>query len=186
MKPLFTVHAGEYLVGSHIEKHYKKWNIWVPSKDTGRDLLVTNANNTKTVSLQVKYSKDWTPNDAPSLVDSQLIASGWCCLQEKKIRQSNADLWVFVLPSFVEHSINFVIISPAELLRRFKLVFGKSEKRFDSYLRVTKSGRCWEMRGLKIAGQALIACGQFKEPNRDFTPFLNSKGWIELEKRLKP
>ena len=169
MKPLFTVHAGEYLVGSHIEKHYKKWNIWVPSKDTGIDLLVTNANNTKTVSLQVKYSKDWTPNDAPSLVDSQLIASGWCCLQEKKIRQSNADLWVFVLPSFVEHSINFVIISPAELLRRFKLVFGKSEKRFDSYLR-----------------QALIACGQFKEPNRDFTPFLNSKGWIELEKRLKP
>jgi hypothetical protein len=29
MNPLFTVHAGEYLVGSHMETHYKKWNVWV-------------------------------------------------------------------------------------------------------------------------------------------------------------
>lgn len=185
MKPLFTVHAGEYLVGSQIEKMRKDWNVWVPAKDTGIDLLVTNTSNNKAVSLQVKYSKDWTPNDGPSLVDSQLIASGWCCLQEKKIRESKADFWVFVLPSFVKKDINYVIISPTELLRRFRGIFGKAEKRFDSYLRVTKSGRCWEMRGLKIADQAMIACGQFKNSNRDFTPFLNSNGWIGLVKRLK-
>src|SRR5690554_1866372 len=45
MQPLFTIHAGEYLVGSHIEQHLRdpngdKVNVWVPSKDTGIDLLV--------------------------------------------------------------------------------------------------------------------------------------------------
>jgi hypothetical protein len=29
MTPLFTVHAGEYLVGSYIEEHFKRLNIWV-------------------------------------------------------------------------------------------------------------------------------------------------------------
>ena len=49
MKPLFTIHAGEYLVGSYIEKHFKKYNVWIPSKDTGIDLLVTNSKNNKTI-----------------------------------------------------------------------------------------------------------------------------------------
>ncbi len=40
MKPLFTIHAGEYLVGERIEKNFKEWNVWIPSKDTGIDLLV--------------------------------------------------------------------------------------------------------------------------------------------------
>jgi len=160
MKPLFTVHAGEYLVGSHIETHYKKWNIWVPAKDTGIDLLATNEENTKTVSFQIKYSKDWTPTGGPSLHNTKLLASGWWSLQEKKIKASKADFWIFVLPSFTEQSINFVLVPPAELLRRFYAIFGKS-KRFDSYLRVTKSGRCWEERGLKISHQEMIAFDQF-------------------------
>ena len=61
MKPLFTIHAGEYLVGSYIEKKYSNWHLWVPSKDTGIDLLVTNKNNSKTSSIQVKFSKDYVP-----------------------------------------------------------------------------------------------------------------------------
>src|SRR5690554_7689567 len=64
MQPLFTIHAGEYLVGSHIEQHLRdpngdKVNVWVPSKDTGIDLLVTDKTNKKTTSLQVKFSKDF-------------------------------------------------------------------------------------------------------------------------------
>ena len=35
MKPLFTVHAGEYLVGAYIEHFHPRWSVWVPSKDTG-------------------------------------------------------------------------------------------------------------------------------------------------------
>jgi hypothetical protein len=36
MKPLFTIHAGEYLTGYEIEKQFgKKFNDWVPNKDEG-------------------------------------------------------------------------------------------------------------------------------------------------------
>ena len=37
MKPLFTIHEGEFLVGSHIEKKFRDWNVWIPSKDKGID-----------------------------------------------------------------------------------------------------------------------------------------------------
>ncbi len=41
MKPLFTIHAGEYLVASEIEKRIgKNVRIWLPVKDTGVDILV--------------------------------------------------------------------------------------------------------------------------------------------------
>ena len=62
MKQLFTVHVGEYLVGEEIERTFPRWNVWLPSKDTGVDLLVTDAKNRKAVSLQVKFSKDFTPH----------------------------------------------------------------------------------------------------------------------------
>ena len=61
MRPLFTVHAGEFLVGQHIERKFKRTNVWVPTKDVGVDLLVTNATSTKAVSLQVKFSRDFLP-----------------------------------------------------------------------------------------------------------------------------
>jgi hypothetical protein len=35
MKPIFTIHAGEYLVGSHIESKFKKLNVWLPTKARG-------------------------------------------------------------------------------------------------------------------------------------------------------
>jgi hypothetical protein len=31
MRPLFTVHAGEFLVGQHIESSFKDKNVWVPT-----------------------------------------------------------------------------------------------------------------------------------------------------------
>jgi len=41
VRPLFTIHAGEYLVASEIERRFGRTNVWVPSRDTGVDLLVT-------------------------------------------------------------------------------------------------------------------------------------------------
>ncbi len=42
MKTLFTIHAGEFLVGDHISRRFGlKYDVWVPAKDTGIDLLVT-------------------------------------------------------------------------------------------------------------------------------------------------
>jgi len=54
MKTLFTVHAGEFLVDSEIEQQIPGARIWLPSKDTGIDLLVTDSRNTQAVALQVK------------------------------------------------------------------------------------------------------------------------------------
>lgn len=86
MKPLFTVHAGEYLVGEHIERTYPRWSVWVPSKDTGIDLLVTPAKNRKAVSLQVKFSKDFNPTHGSPLLQNRLLAAGWWTHDPQKSR----------------------------------------------------------------------------------------------------
>ncbi len=54
----FTIHAGEFLEGSHLEQKFgKKINVWIPSKDTGVDFLQTDSSNQKTTSIQVKFSR---------------------------------------------------------------------------------------------------------------------------------
>jgi hypothetical protein len=181
MRPLFTVHAGEYLVGEHIEHTYPRWNVWIPSKDTGIDLLVTSAKNRKAVALQVKFSKDFNPTSGSPLLQNRLLASGWWTHDPKKIQNSNADFWVFVLPSFVEKRTSFIILPPAELLRRFRAIHGSGNKRIHSYLRVTRTKRCWETRGLANADQELVALDQFANRHRDLTVFLNAWGLIEKE-----
>lgn len=77
MQPLFTIHVGEYLVRSHIEQHLRdpngdKVNVWVPSKDTGIDLFVTDKTNKKGTNwrmtevqgvigrIQLKRMGEWT------------------------------------------------------------------------------------------------------------------------------
>lgn len=120
MRPLFTIHAGEYLVGSHIEQRFPKLNIWIPAKDTGIDLLITDASASRAVSLQVKFSKDFNPTHHTPLLQRKLAAAGWWTHQDKKIENSNADFWVFVLPSFTERRTNFIIIEPTEFLRRLR------------------------------------------------------------------
>jgi hypothetical protein len=68
-------------------------------------------------------------------------------------------------------------------LRRFRAIHGEAKKRIDSYLRVTKTRRCWEARGLPNADQELIALDRFTDENRDFTVFLNA--WKQVEAGLK-
>lgn len=96
MKPIFTIHAGEYLVGSHIEETYKKARVWLPSKDTGIDLLVTNEQLDRMVSLQVKFSKDFLGNKGGTnaFLQTRIKAGGWWTFKYEKIENSPADLWV--------------------------------------------------------------------------------------------
>lgn len=183
MKPLFTVHAGEYLVGTHIEQTHPRWRVWIPSRDTGIDLLVTDIKNRRAVSLQVKFSKDFNPTHRPIFLQNKLMAAGWWTHQPQKVAKSQADFWVFVLPSFILHETSFIVIPPAELLRRFRTIHGRSAKRFDSYLWVTRTKRCWEARGLPTSDQELIAFDRFADKQRDFSEFLNA--WQQIEKRLK-
>ncbi|MBN2577528.1 MAG: hypothetical protein JXB10_00870 [Pirellulales bacterium] len=185
MKPLFTVHIGEYLVGAHIEQTYPRWNVWIPSKDTGIDLLLTDSRNQKTVSLQVKFSKDFSLTHASRspLLQSTLLAAGWWTHDLTKIQKSNADFWVFVLPSFVEKKPSFIILPPKTLRRRLKDIHATPKKRIHSYFWVTKSKRCWETRDLSKGDQELLALDRFSDDNRDFTTFLNA--WKQIEKKLK-
>jgi hypothetical protein len=179
MKPLFTIHAGEYLVGSHIEKHFPHLNVWVPSRDTGVDLLVSDRRNRRAVSLQVKFSKDFlvTNTNMGPVFQRGLRACGWWTIDQSKLRKSPADFWVFVLHGFERRTVDFVIVPPRELWRRLRSLHG-SQKMLQSYLWVTEGRRprCWETRGLQRKDQLRIADGMYRVPRREFTKWLNEWG----------
>src|SRR5262245_6077403 len=184
MRPLFTVHAGELLVGSEIERRIRHAAVWVPPKDTGIDLLVTSKRTDRPGSLHVKCSRDC------SMHEPGFVAFGWWTLDREMIRESKADFWVFVLlplepkRSLGRKNIEYVIIPPKELAGRLGRIHGRT-KRVDSYLGVTAKKRCWEGRGLRGSDKALIAVGQdgHIEKDRDFTPYLNA--WQLLTRVLQ-
>jgi len=143
MRPIFTIHAGEYLVASHIESSFRRLNVWVPSKDTGVDLLVTDRSNRKALSLQVKFSKDFLLINTTAFLRKNLSSVGWWTINAEKLRMSTADLWVFVLMGIHTKEIQFVIIPPEKLLELFTNLHGR-KKIWQIYLTVTKSKKCWE------------------------------------------
>jgi hypothetical protein len=128
MTPLFTIHAGEYLAGSYIERHFKnRFNVWIPSKDTGIDLLVSDCQNRRTASLQVKFGKDFLPEMASEL-RGPLRAVSWFAINRDKLRASKADFWVFVLRGLERRSPDFVIVPTAEFQRRLRRIHGLKKK----------------------------------------------------------
>ncbi len=178
MKGLFTIHAGEFLVGEFIERSFRSLNVWVPSKDKGLDLLVTDSNNRRAVSLQVKFSRDFLATHMKGTFQEPLRACGWWKLGRKQIAESEADYWVFVLLGFAHRSTDFVVIKPSELLTRLDTIHDDAET-VQSYLWVTKNDRCWETRGLKPAEQLEVAEGRYNRDVRDFTRYLNH--WAPIE-----
>ena len=191
MKPIFTIHAGEYLVASHLEEKFKGLQIWLPSSDTGIDLLVTNPkfnaqNSVRAASLQVKFSKDFLGNkgggkNSASSINSKIKSGGWWTFKYEKIEKSQADLWVLVLYRFSHRDYDFVIIEPSNLLERYRKL-GNTSGTIQSYVWVTENCQCWETRGLGKTGQEAIATNVFKDPIRDFSQFLNN--WQPLEEKV--
>jgi hypothetical protein len=180
VKPLFTIHAGEFLVDSEIERKFKRVNVWIPAKDTGIDLLVSNSSNKKTVSLQVKFSRDYTvTNLKDAMLLKEIRAGGWWTPTRKQIKDSRADYWVFVLVGFANRSSDFIFIKRDDLLERFNAIHGTTATKFHSYLWVTQSGKCWETRSLNRSTQLLIAKNEYTCPTRDFTGCLNN--WKPIE-----
>ena len=178
MKPLFTIHAGEYLTADFIQKKFKNVSTWIPTRDTGIDLLVTNRQNRKTCSLQVKFSRDYLPTHFEPGFQQQLRACCWWTLNRKKIATSPADYWVFVLFGFNSKASDFVVIPPNELFNRLNSIHG-SGKTIQHYLWVTQNNECWETRGLKKSDQLEIVEGTFNDNDRNFTEFLND--WTAIE-----
>lgn len=165
MRPIFTPHAGEYLVGSYLEKEFKDCRVWLPSKDTGVDLLVTDKEHTKAVSLQVKFSKDFG--------NLRLKANCWWTLKSDKIASSLADLWVFVFCTFSDKANCHIIIPPKVLLGILEKLHGK-QKVFQTYMCVTEKGRCWENRGLNKDDIQRIAEDRYDNPSRELTDYLDN------------
>jgi hypothetical protein len=173
MKSLFTIHAGEFIVGDYIERKFRRVKIWLPSKDTGVDLLLTDSKNQKALSLQIKFSRDFLTTHMPVIYQKPLRACGWWSLNRKKIDNSQADYWVFVLVGFERRSTDFVIIKPSELLARLNSIHGNLTT-IQSYLWITEKKKCWEARGLKRPDQLKIAQGQYTDNDRDFSEYLNN------------
>jgi hypothetical protein len=181
MKPLFTVHAGEYLVGSYIEKRFKKYDVWIPSKDTGVDLLITNPRKPKRVSLQVKFSKDFLAADMQPKFKQNLLSCGWWTLRQDKIKKSKADFWIFVLYTFDHRQTQYIVIRPKELLQILKHIHGNS-RAFNVYFWVTKERKCWETRGLSSSDQTLLSQNMYSNSKRNLTRFLNN--WKSIKRNL--
>lgn len=182
MRSIFTIHAGEYLVGSYIENKFKDLNVWIPSKDSGIDLLLSNKDNSKTVSLQVKFSKDFLTTSMEDIFQKGLKVCGWWTLNRQKIIKSNADYWVFALHAFNEKKLDFVIIKPKELMKIFKKL-NRNTNTIHSYIWVTERGKCWETRDLQTQYRILIANNSYKDKDRDLTQYLNN--WKPIRAVLK-
>ncbi|CAN5538499.1 hypothetical protein BH09VER1_BH09VER1_23830 [soil metagenome] len=182
MKPLFTIHAGEYLAGTYIEENFKNCRVWIPSKDTGIDLLVTNRRNTSAVSLQVKFSKDFTHSHMADFYKDKLVVSTWFKFDRSKIESSQADLWLFAFRPFAEYAPRFMLIQPRDLLRRIQKIHGTRDK-YDLYFTITKQDRCFETRGLKEMERREIIQTSKRQGPRDFTVHLDN--WAPVEKLNK-
>jgi hypothetical protein len=174
MRPIFTLHAGEYLVGDYLEKTFKECRVWLPSKDTGVDLLVTDKEHRRAVALQVKFSKDF--------MDGNFKAIGWWTLKSDKIAKSLADLWVFALYSFDKKRVHNVVIPPQRLLGILEALHGP-QRLFQTYMCVSNRARCWEARGLNKEDKKLVAEDRFENPARDLTQYLDN--WEPLQARLR-
>ncbi|MEX2437328.1 MAG: hypothetical protein WD509_01985 [Candidatus Paceibacterota bacterium] len=189
MQPIFTIHAGEYLVGSHIEQNLQdafgnKLHVWVPSKDTGIDLFLTNHDNSKTATIQVKFSKDFLVTHGRPEYQEKLISCGWWTLNREKIKKSPADYWIFVLHTFNQKNMQYVIITPEELNSRLHNLH-PNLKYIQGYLWVTSDQKCWETRGLKKNQTNAIVQGTYADDDkdaRDFTSYLNN--WESIINQL--
>jgi hypothetical protein len=103
-----------------------------------------------------------------------------------KLSKSQADFWVFVLSAFKRHSRDFVVVPTRDLRQRLRRIHGSKAEIIQSYLWVTERNRCWETRGLEggIDDSRRIAAGVYDNPVRDFTQWLNDRGWGSLMKKL--
>jgi len=132
-------------------------------------------------SVQVKYSKDYAVTHIGAAFGHRIRALGWWTLNREKIKKSKADLWVFVMQSFEQKTIECIVVRPRELLRRLDRISGRKE-RIQSYFWVTDKKKCWETRGLGKAEKILIANNTYSNEIRDFSGELND--WKPLKRRL--
>jgi len=181
MTPIFTIHAGEYIVGEYLEREFRDCRVWVPSKDGGIDLLVTDNACSKVASLQIKFSRDYAEAEVEDPLDRTV---GWFQFKRQKIEKSPADYWVLILWSLISKSARFLIISPTELLRRSEEIHGPRDL-YNLYFSVIGNGpeaKCWEIRGVPRRALRDAERSSGVLPTRDFSMHLND--WSGLRQKI--
>lgn len=186
MRPIFTPHAGEFLVGEEIEQGIGrdlKLNVWLPSKDVGVDLLVTNSGNSRSCALQVKFSRDYSDlNKMPVLAGDEVVSSGWFKFARKKIETSPADYWVLIIVSAKRAGEKLrkqhILIKPKDLLGRLLKTYGKLDN-FQLFIAVTATGSAFDWRGIKSSSQP-GEISELRKSHRDYTKCLED--WTCLER----
>ncbi|WP_341228323.1 hypothetical protein [uncultured Arcticibacterium sp.] len=181
MKPLFTIHGGEFLFGNEVEKRFPNLSIWIPSKDSGIDFLLTNQEVTKSLTIQVKYSRDFNWSHGNDVIQSYVKTTAWYNLKREKIVDSKADYWVFVNYDGLTHSADYIFVKPKELISIFDK-FKTNSSNIVMYLAVFKSNKCYETRGLKKSELKGLLEGKLDNTIRDFSPFLEN--WEILNKHF--
>lgn len=185
MEPIFTIHAGEYLVGMMLQKELKNCDVWIPAKDRGIDLLVTNKGDfKKNVSIQVKYSKDFAVENR-----TKNLFEGLFNLNKKKLSSQPADLWILYI-SNVKKDFTYLVIDPKELARRVNS-YSKTNAggSFILCLHVFKDKegktRCVDVKNLPKKEIKVIedGGGKLANRNRDFSSYI--KALDGLKKRVK-
>lgn len=183
MTPIFTVHAGEYLVGTHLERIFLGCRVWVPSKDSGIDLLVTDASCSRTVPLQIKYSRDYVDSSPADPALRTITRSSFLSVKRQKIEASPARYWVIVLHSFTSKSPRFLVITPGELLKRIEAHHGRKTtyRLYFCVVEETKAkAKCWELRCPVAETRAALTSGTIRN-SRDFSGFLDDWSKIRHE-----
>ncbi len=167
MKPIFTIHEGEFLVGDHISRALgRRFSVWVPASDQGIDLLVTPTRGRgRPVGIQVKASRGY---GIPKEFGGRVLATSWFSLKPKGIRKSHADLWalVIVTPGGDRH---FVVIPRKELKRRIPRGAGKM---WNLYLWVCQGGACYQLRGVGKADRFWSVNRGSTRKNDDYSEWL--------------
>lgn len=175
MKPMFTIHEGEFLVGDHItRKLSKRYEVWVPAKDNGVDLLVTPSKGVASpVKLQVKFSRGFEPKRVPA---EKLRGWGWYTINPAKVHCSKADLRVFVILT-LQHRQSFIVVPTADLKERIpKKLSGVQHL----YLAALRDRRCYDMRNLSKNEILDLIDRNAECPERDYSRYLEN--WALLER----
>lgn len=182
MKPFYSIDAGEFLVGSAIEKRFPTVSLWFPAKDSGDDFLILNHESGRHCTIQVKVSRDYLATHMDEAFHPHLQCCGWLTPRRSKIERSKSDFWILGLHSYRKQRLNLLVVRPKELLQRYDRIHGRVE-RLQSYFWLTADGRVFETRGLKKPDQQKILDGTFSDSDRDFTAALED--WKPLAKALK-
>lgn len=118
MKNLWSLQVGEAIVAEEMQKHLPKhFQVFIPLNNQLKnvDLIVSNLNSQKFLTLQVKESREYHKGKA----------DGWFTIPKNKVmtKKNSVDFYVFLIYSakptktkFVHHT-DFIIV-PASVLKK--------------------------------------------------------------------